>query len=509
MDFSELKKIIPNEEWWSEECPVKWQYCYWAYSFVEQRAYFHPDFLSVCMVAIKDGFGQEKTSVREKLAIYDWMRDRHHDDHSYFDKEYERWVVVRSALDGLSNIIVHQAAGWGIEELRANYNRLLPLAIDSTRWGAMIEGTDPYSERVVPGLLKEALPDLTDEERNRINITLSTPLIVSFMEEFELAKLHIISEYREQILAAASWEEVGVSSALGVRVEELRMSYRWLSVNYAGSDPLSCADLFTQLRDDARSRSAEQLAQAISDLETKIERTQAEQVEYLERYQVPQDLLDHFSLMRQVGRWMDERKETMVRTNLALWEILRAIAEKTGVPKAQLEWYTPQEIDALLAASERVNKEEIELRMSNSVFVTVYDGDGGSELTIFVEDEATELYGLLNSTSSEVLTGMVAARAKDESKSFTGKVQVVLDGAKDDFIPGNILVTTMTRPDFVPLLKKAAAIITDEGGVTCHAAVVSRELGIPCIIGTRHATKQLKDGDVVEMDLESGEVRLS
>ena len=73
---------------------------------------------------------------------------------------------------------------------------------------------------------------------------------------------------------------------------------------------------------------------------------------------------------------------------------------------------------------------------------------------------------------------------------------------------GDILVAVMTRPDYVPAMKKAAAIVTDEGGVTCHAAIVSRELGVPCIIGTKIATKILKDGMKVEVNANHGVVRI-
>lgn len=69
---------------------------------------------------------------------------------------------------------------------------------------------------------------------------------------------------------------------------------------------------------------------------------------------------------------------------------------------------------------------------------------------------------------------------------------------------GGILVTSMTTPDFVPAMKKAAAIITDSGGATAHAAIVSRELGIPCVVGTQKATVLLHDGDVVTVDAVHG-----
>ena len=73
---------------------------------------------------------------------------------------------------------------------------------------------------------------------------------------------------------------------------------------------------------------------------------------------------------------------------------------------------------------------------------------------------------------------------------------------------GEILVTGMTTPDFLPVMKKSIGFITDEGGVTCHAAIVAREMKKPCVIGTKIATEVLKDGDLVELDADSGIVRL-
>jgi pyruvate,water dikinase len=71
---------------------------------------------------------------------------------------------------------------------------------------------------------------------------------------------------------------------------------------------------------------------------------------------------------------------------------------------------------------------------------------------------------------------------------------------------GDILVSEMTTPDFVPAMKRAAAIVTDRGGRTAHAAIVSRELGIPCVVGTKEATKVLKDGQIITVDGSSGNI---
>ncbi len=71
---------------------------------------------------------------------------------------------------------------------------------------------------------------------------------------------------------------------------------------------------------------------------------------------------------------------------------------------------------------------------------------------------------------------------------------------------GDVLVTHMTAPDWVPLMRRAAAIVTDSGGMTCHAAIVSRELGIPCVVGTADATRTLRDGELVTVDATRGVV---
>ena len=91
----------------------------------------------------------------------------------------------------------------------------------------------------------------------------------------------------------------------------------------------------------------------------------------------------------------------------------------------------------------------------------------------------------------------------------TGRVKII-KGHHDmsKFSKGDILVTTMTDPDFVPIMAIAKAIITDNGGVLCHAALISRELKIPCIVATEIATKVLKDGDMVEVDADNGIVKI-
>ncbi|MGE3761476.1 MAG: phosphoenolpyruvate synthase, partial [Kofleriaceae bacterium] len=91
------------------------------------------------------------------------------------------------------------------------------------------------------------------------------------------------------------------------------------------------------------------------------------------------------------------------------------------------------------------------------------------------------------------------------SKIATGAVRVIHDrGDLDRVRDGEVIVAPMTDPDWEPVLARAAAVVTDQGGRTCHAAIISRELGLPCVIGTGNATQLLSDGDVVTVSCAEG-----
>lgn len=89
----------------------------------------------------------------------------------------------------------------------------------------------------------------------------------------------------------------------------------------------------------------------------------------------------------------------------------------------------------------------------------------------------------------------------------SGAVRVLTDpDQRDRLLPGEVLVAPMTSPDWMSAIRRASALVTDGGGMTCHAAIVSRELGVPCVVGTRTATTTLRDGEVVTVDAAAGRV---
>ena len=114
-----------------------------------------------------------------------------------------------------------------------------------------------------------------------------------------------------------------------------------------------------------------------------------------------------------------------------------------------------------------------------------------SFLNIKEKNFQSEISGTIANTGKVVGIAKIVLSSQDFSK----------------FKNGDILITAMTSVDFVPLMKIAAAFVTNEGGITSHASIVSRELNKPCIIGTKIATKVFKDGDLVEADANSGIIR--
>ncbi len=140
--------------------------------------------------------------------------------------------------------------------------------------------------------------------------------------------------------------------------------------------------------------------------------------------------------------------------------------------------------------------------------IVVVDGDKQYlfPLVRFAEDHPEYEFEDLQSVIVEVdeFPGQSAQKGKTK-----GIVRIVKNQRHMERVhAGDIIVSPMTTPDFLPAMQKAIAFITDEGGITCHAAIVAREMKKPCIIGTKIATQVLRDGDLVEVDADNGVVRI-
>jgi phosphohistidine swiveling domain-containing protein/CRISPR/Cas system-associated endoribonuclease Cas2 len=205
-------------------------------------------------------------------------------------------------------------------------------------------------------------------------------------------------------------------------------------------------------------------------------------------------LLDFFCIFQ------DDRKAISLKGHKYLSLFVNGVSRRTGINKNLLYWSTPYEVPSIIKG--KFNVDELRKRQEHTTLIIDIKG-----MIILSGRESMkkekEVLGMSHESDVSEFEGMRAQGGKVQ-----GEIIKVLDPRKcENFKSGSILVTTMTSPDFVPLIKKASAIITDEGGITSHAAIVARELGVPCVIGTKIATEILSDGDLVEVNANHGIIR--
>lgn len=183
-------------------------------------------------------------------------------------------------------------------------------------------------------------------------------------------------------------------------------------------------------------------------------------------------------------------------------QLMLEIAKRANLSQKQIFSLSPFEIIHFLKKQNLPNKRTINSRVSGYV-IALIDGKinlySGKKWPPIFENK----FGLKIVKKQKIIKGQPACAGEAKGKA------IVVTNIKDisRVKKGNILITTMTNPDFVIAMGKVAAIVTDEGGITCHAAIVSREFGIPCVIGTRIATSVFKNGDLLKVDANNGVVK--
>lgn len=179
--------------------------------------------------------------------------------------------------------------------------------------------------------------------------------------------------------------------------------------------------------------------------------------------------------------------------------VARQISRLTKLPPDLVLHMTRNEVVACFSKNAVPSASELRSRRKNSVLVFLKKNP-----YLATGREADRIKNIL---TREKKTGSLQGQTAYPGK-VSGTVRVVHNPQTVKiFNKGDILVTGMTRPEFLPLMKKAGAVVTDAGGILSHAAIVAREIRKPCVIGTKTATRTLKDGDSIEVDATQGIVK--
>lgn len=336
--------------------------------------------------------------------------------------------------------------------------------------------------------IKEELKEKASQE---VIAKLTQPAFSSFVNEYESGLINIakmVSEKKDKKI-------------IDKTISKLASDFIWIKANYNDKMPLTIEIVKSE---------ANKLLEKKINFDKEIEEKEhgAEH-----NIKVKQDLYKKLKISQELQRIIrvsevfthaqDKRKERVLKTNFIHFKIFDEIAKRFKKSQTESYYLSVEEAISLLDGN-KIDWKKIE-RRSKEEFMEIYF-NGQSKM--LYKEEIAKLIDKKNlfhdHGSVQELRGAVAYRG-----NVRGRVQVLRNSKDIDlFKEGNILVANQTTPEFVPAMKKAAAIVTDQGGITCHAAIVSRELKRPCVIGTKIATRILKDGDIIEIDGDKGIVRI-
>ena len=270
--------------------------------------------------------------------------------------------------------------------------------------------------------------------------------------------------------------------------------YDFMNMEYYAGRPLLPEELFERIKDvikDAKGR----LAHIEQDQKNK----EKEFNQAGKKLKLTPELRSLINSAGTIHYLRQHRADALFKAGRDVLELFKTIAKRLDINYDQLVYLAHDEISAsILQGKLIVDKQTIKARQDRYAILWI-----DLERSIVTGDAVEHELAMLTTEKEKVkeLQGSVAFRG-----THRGRVAIVT--THDEIYkvqPGDVLVSPMTDPYFVPAMVKAGAIVTDEGGILSHAAIVSRELGIPCIVGTGVATSMLKDGVIVDVDA-TGEV---
>ncbi len=312
---------------------------------------------------------------------------------------------------------------------------------------------------------------------------LTAPTCLSFLQKEELALIGLIADVRKH------------SQRKNELLRKHQQDFFWMQNNYV-KDHVLPVNFFQQRFNKLSKSNYKQKAQAITSLPKKYA---SGKTRLMKQLHLPKELQVLLTITDDFNAWQDERKKGTFWATHYLSLLLAEFSRRAKYPLDLLKYAYPPEMKDVL--TKQLSLAELKKRFDYCMIIYLpnqYDSITEKKFIRQLDQIGTGAH-----TAAAELRGFAAQLGK-----VRGRVKVVESAQEIGKVRnGDILVAVMTRPDYLPAMHRAAAFVTDEGGITCHAAIVARELKKPCVIGTKIATKIFKDGDMVEVDANSGIVR--
>jgi len=347
-------------------------------------------------------------------------------------------------------------------------------------------GLTQVAEPAAAGLelyVKEHL-NLTTEELS----TLTTPTKKSYTMEEEEKIFSLALVYRR----------VKKISLVDLRRHAKR--YFWLNNAYDHTYLLGPDYFFHKVKEVALKMSSRQIKEALKNNQNRLTLAKTRIKDLSRKLTISPTVMAAVKRIDWLADFQDKRKALSLEANYYIDEIMKELSRRSGLPYNSVRYLVPQEYSLALAGKISLislkNRQKFMGIIYTEQGIRIYSGE-------IAKIKESHLLGQVRRDDTNEIEGTRAMGGK-----IIGRARVILRKADiSSMKSGEILVTTMTSPDFIAAMRKAAAIVTDAGGITCHAAIISRELNIPCVIGTKIASRIIKNGDLIEVNANHGIVK--
>jgi len=328
---------------------------------------------------------------------------------------------------------------------------------------------------------------------------LTTPSVMTFNNERMFALLNLVMKIRDKFKIRNISELKEKMDIVRSDLQSYIANYDYFKSNYLLIKHIVIPELVDEIggylsNDSKLMKEYKKLSSYSTDQEKSI-------IAVLKKHKLKDNPFYFFNVLTY---WREHRKKFNLMGIHVLDMILSSLEAKTGIPKKYLRYLGFDEVEPVLKGL--VDRDNLKKRHDQGMLLHFFENGH----KIIFGDEAASLKADMDMGSSGPEAGVTELRGQTASQGYARGIARIILEQKDfgKLKKGEILVTSMTRPEFVPIMETAGAIVTNEGGITCHAAIVSRELGKPCIIGTRNATSVIKDGDLVEVRANHGTVKI-
>jgi len=400
------------------------------------------------------------------------------------------------------------------KDLATIFCRLMKLQRLSHNAGQITTWLIDGDQQLFSSRLFDLLKNKVKEKKIKINISetfsiLTTPEKPSFVELESRQSLNIALALKKKEVARKIFQSDIqdiknklniISASLRKKMEAHNRKYLWMHYNYEG--PILEFDYFLEIwKLLVKEKNLEKL---IAESERKFTLIKKQRAELFKRLDFNKKDKEFFNIAKDIVWLKGWRKDCMYFGSYVLDKIAKEIGRRLGLSLNQVRFFCDWEIKGALLKN-KFSADELNERYKFSVIYAdsvnlpkIYTGKNAKK---FLRDWPVEKEKIKKVNE---LTGAVAYPGK--AKGIVKIVETIDDIKKME--KGDILLSETTYPSLVPAMKLASAIITNVGGLTCHAAIVSRELKIPCVVGTKIATKVLRDGQIVEVDANKGIIKI-